>query len=95
VPNLPPEAVIESPAIADGHGLRPLMLPALPAGIAGVLATRFLWVETIVEAALESSREKFIQALVLDGAVSSLEQATALADDLLNTQVQYLPGFKR
>jgi alpha-galactosidase len=94
VPNLPPEAVIESPAIADGHGLRALVLPPLPAGIAGVLATRFLWVETIVEAALDSSREKFVQALVLDGAVSSLEQASALADDLLKAQAQYLPGFK-
>jgi len=95
VPNLPPEAIIESPAVADGHGLRPLTLPALPAGIAGVLATRYLWVEAIVEAALERSREKFIQALVLDGAVGSLEQATAMADDLLVAQAQYLPWVKR
>lgn len=94
VPNLPSEAIIESPAVADGHGLRPLTLPALPAGIAGVLATRYLWVEAIVEAALECSREKFIQALVLDGAVGSLEQATAMADDLLVAQAQYLPWVK-
>ena len=45
VPNLPPEAIIESPAVADGHGMRPLVLPPLPAGIAGVLATRYQWVE--------------------------------------------------
>ena len=95
VPNLPAEAIIESPAVADGHGLRPLTLPPLSAGIAGVLATRYLWVETIVEAALENSREKFIQALVLDGAVSSLEQASALADELLVTQAQYLPWVRR
>jgi alpha-galactosidase len=82
VPNLPPEAIIESPAVADGQGVRPITLPPLPAGIAGVLATRYQWVEAIVEAALEKSREKFIQALVLDGGVSSLEQAAALADDL-------------
>jgi alpha-galactosidase len=94
VPNLPPEAIIESPSVADGHGVRPLALPPLPSGIAGVLATRYLWVETIVEAALEKSREKFIQALVLDGAVSSLEQATALADDLLAAQAQYLNWAK-
>ncbi len=94
VPNLPPEAIIESPAVADGHGMRPLVLPPLPAGIAGVLATRYEWVEAIVEAALEKSREKFIQALVLDGAVSSLEQATLMADDLLAAQAQYLPWVK-
>jgi alpha-galactosidase len=95
VPNLPPEAIIESPAVADGQGVRPITLPPLPVGIAGVLATRYLWVEAIVEAALEQSREKFIQALVLDGAVSSLEQATALADDLLGAQAQYLPWVKK
>lgn len=94
VPNLPSEAIIEGPAVADSHGVRPLVQPPLPAGIAGVLATRYLWVETIVEAALEKSREKFIQALVLDGAVNSLEQATALADDLLSAQAQYLPWVK-
>jgi alpha-galactosidase/6-phospho-beta-glucosidase family protein len=32
---------------------------------------------------------------VLDGAVSSLEQATALADDLLAAQAQYLPWVNR
>jgi alpha-galactosidase len=91
VPNLPAEAILEGPAVADSQGVRPILLPPLPAAIAGSLATRYLWVEAIVEAALENSREKFIQALVLDGAVHSLEQASALADELLRTQAQYLP----
>jgi alpha-galactosidase len=55
------------------------------------LATRYQWAETIVEAALEGSRAKFIQALVLDGYVSSLDRAAALADDLLAAQAAYLP----
>lgn len=60
----------------------------------GTLATRLAWVEVVVEAALEGSRSKFIQALVLDGAVESLERTTKLADDLLAAQAQYLPQFK-
>jgi alpha-galactosidase len=95
VPNLPPEAVVEGPAIADGAGLRAIQQPPLPTAIAGTLATRYLWVETVVEAALEGSREKFIQALVLDGAVDSLDTATRLADDLLAAQAAYLPQFAR
>ena len=95
VPNLPDEAIVESPAVADGSGLRPLAQPPLPAGIVGTLATRFAWVETVVEAALEGSRAKFLQALVLDGAVDSLEQATKLADELLAAQAEYLPQFKK
>jgi len=98
VPNLPADSVVESPGItatagSPPTGFRPLMLPPLPAGIAGTLATRFMWVETTVEAALEGSRKKFIQALVLDGAVDSVETATKLADDLLAAQARYLPQF--
>ncbi len=93
VPNLPRDAVVESPAVATRTGLRPLPQPALPPGIAGTLATRFQWVETIVEAALEGDRRKFIQALLLDGAVTSVDMATRLADDLLAAQRAYLPQF--
>lgn len=91
VPNWPPEAVVESPAVVEGGRLRPLGQKPLPSGLAGTLATRFLWVETVVEAALERSRRKFIQALVLDGACDSLETATRLADELLAAQSAYLP----
>jgi alpha-galactosidase len=95
VPNLPEEAIVESPAVADGSGLRPLTQPPLPAGVVGTLATRFAWVETVAEAALEGSRAKFIQALMLDGAVDSLDTAARLADDLLAAQAKYLPQFSK
>jgi alpha-galactosidase len=89
-PNLPLHAVVESPAIADAFGLRPLLTPPLSSGLVGTLATRFAWVEVIVEAALERSRDKFIQALILDGTVSSPDQAVALADELLDAHAAYL-----
>ncbi len=95
IPNLPSEAVVEAPAFADGGGLRPIQGPPLPSGVAGTLATRLLWVETVVEAALEGSRDKFVQALVLDGSTLSLEAAARLADDLLAAQADFLPQFAR
>jgi alpha-galactosidase len=94
IPNLPPEAVVEGPAVATAAGLRPLACPPLPSGLVGTLANRLSWGETVVEAALEGGREKFVQALVLDGAVPSLEVAGALADDLLQTQAAHLPQFR-
>ena len=93
VPNLPEDAILEGPAVADGAGVRPIALPPMSPGLAGTLATRLQWVETIVDAALEGSRDRFIQALLLDGAVDSIDQATKLADDLLAAQAQYLPQF--
>lgn len=94
VPNLPAEAIVESPAVADGGGVRPIAQPPLACGLAGTLATRFQWVETVVEAALEGRRDKFVQALVLDGAVESVAHAQALAEDLLAAQSVYLPLFR-
>ena len=89
-PSLPQDVIVEGPARVDRHGVTALPQPALPAAITGTLATRYQWVETIVESALERSRDKFVQALVLDGAVSSIDQAAALADDLLAAQARYL-----
>jgi alpha-galactosidase len=95
VPNLPLDSVLEAPAIATAAGLRPIAQKPLPSGIAGTLATRLQWVETTVEAALEGSRDKFVQALALDGAVPSLDVAAKLADELLAVHAQYLPQFRR
>jgi len=93
VPNLPVEAILESPAVTTPSGLAALTQPPLPSGLAGLLTTRFAWVETVVDAALEGSREKFVQALLLDGAVTSVEMAERLAEELLVAQGQYLPQF--
>ncbi len=95
VPNLPPEAVVEGPAIAGGDGLKAVAQRPLPSGLVGTLAARFAWVETVVEAGLEQSRDKFVQALVLDGSIGRLAAAAALADELLAAQAAYLPGFAR
>jgi alpha-galactosidase/6-phospho-beta-glucosidase family protein len=92
-PNLPPDAVIECPAIAGKDGLRPIQMPALDPGLAATLARPFAWVETVVDAALERSRDKFVQALVVDGSVSSLDMAERLADELIAAQREYLPGL--
>ena len=90
-PNLPPDVIVEGPAVADGAGLRAIAQPPLPAALVGTLVGRYMWVETIVEAALEGSRDKFIQALVLDGAVRSLDEAVILADELLRAHGGDLP----
>jgi alpha-galactosidase len=93
VPNLPPEAIVESPAVAVRGGLRPILVPEFNSSLAGQLATRFQWVETIADAALQGSREKFVQAMLLDGSVPSLDAAVSLADDLLAAQAEHLPQF--
>jgi len=93
VPGLLPDAVIECPAMATTEGLKLLPQPPLPVGIAGMLNARFAWAEATVDAALKGSRNGFVQALLLDGAVDSLDTAGKLADELLTAQAAYLPLF--
>lgn len=93
VTNLPPEAVLESPAIADASGLRPIALGELPSGLAATLASRIAVIETIVDAALQGSRGLFVQALVAEGSVGSVAKAQLLADDLLAAHAEHLPQF--
>lgn len=94
VPNLPADAVIESPAMVTQGGLCPIDLPFLSPAIAATLATRLQWVETVVESALEGSVQKFVQALLVDGAVDSIAMAEKLADELLQAHREHLPQFQ-
>jgi len=93
IPNLPHGAIVECPAIATSTGLHAIHTKPVATGIAGALASRFACVEVTVEAALEGSRDKLVQALMIDGAVKSVETACRLADELLAAQKQYLPQF--
>ena len=77
--------------------LRFAALALLPGLIVYAISVQFItrsiesWFDVKVDAALEGSRRKFIQALVLDGAAGSLETAAQLADELLAAQAAYLP----
>lgn len=93
VPGLPSNAIVECPAMAGSGGMRPRQTRPLSSAIVGTLASRIQWVEVTVEAALEGSREKVVQALLIDGAVRSVETAYRLSDDLLAAQKEYLPQF--
>jgi len=92
-PNLPEHSIVEAPAMATAAGLKRIAQPPLPPGLAGALATRLQWVETVVEAALTGNRDLVCQALVLDGACSSIEQARDLTNELLDAHREHLPQF--
>ena len=65
----------------------------LPPAVVGMLASRYQWVDVVVDAALDGDRTKLITALIIDGCVSSTDQAVELADELIAAQQIYLPTF--
>jgi alpha-galactosidase len=95
IANLPQDAVVETRAVADAGGVRPIAAGPLPEAIRSVLARHVSNQELIVEAAVAGDRAKALQAFVNDPLVNSFEGARAMLDELLIAHAQYLPQFAR
>ena len=93
IPNLPPHAVVEAPALVNGSGITPLAVGDLPSGIAAVLTARALQQEVTVEAALERDKDLAVEALVLDPLVPDSRTARAILHDAALAQPRTLGAF--
>jgi alpha-galactosidase len=93
VPNLPPDAILELPAVATGRGLRPLQMPDFPGPLAAIICRRLASARLTVEAALTADRRLLVEALLADGCVADPGVARDMAEDLLRAQQAYLPSF--
>jgi alpha-galactosidase len=93
VSNLPPDAVLEVPAVAAQEGMVAPPLGEIPVPIASVLLRRIGAVEATVDAALTGNRKTMAEALILDGGVSDYATAVKLTDALLKAQAEHLPQF--
>ncbi|MBA3416778.1 MAG: hypothetical protein H0U10_16280 [Chloroflexia bacterium] len=93
VPNLPADAVLEMPAAATATGLRPLQILDFPDPLAAIVTRRLASTRLTVEAALTGDRKLFIEALLMDGAVSDRAVAEQMGEELLAAHKQYLPQF--
>ena len=81
IPNLPPSAVVEVPAVVGAAGITGLCVGPLPEAIAAVLTARAQQQELTVRAALEGDRALALQALALDPLVPDPATARAILDD--------------
>jgi alpha-galactosidase/6-phospho-beta-glucosidase family protein len=70
--------------------LTPIVQAQLGMDVAGMLASRYAWVNVIVEAALTQNRDAFLHALTIDGSVDSLATVEALGADLWTHTTSYI-----
>jgi alpha-galactosidase len=89
--NMPPEAVVEVPAVIGSHGVRGVPIGDLPEGIADVCRRRSSQQELTVAAALACDRALAVQALAADPLVPSPEIAALILDDALRLHAESLP----
>ena len=93
IANLPPEAIVEVPALIDGSGVRPLSMGDLPENVVGFMHGLLAWQERSVDAALTGDRSLVVQALMSHPWVRSTTVADQLCDELLAAHAPFLPQF--
>ena len=91
VPGLPAGTVVEVPAAVDENGLHPRTMPRLPEGVLAILRTQASINQLLVEAFAEQSRNKLLQAVLLDPSAQSYRQAASLVKALCALQADVLP----
>jgi alpha-galactosidase/6-phospho-beta-glucosidase family protein len=90
IPNLPADAAVEVPVMADTAGIHPISLGPLPDPIAKLLTQQVHVQQLAVEAAVRASKEIALQALLIDPVVNSASAAVKLLDELWEVNRAYI-----
>jgi alpha-galactosidase len=93
ISNLPLGAIVETPVQVNGAGIHPVHMGALPGPIAELLRREIATAQLSVDAAVEGSREKALQCLLLDPIITDIGTAKNILDDYLTSYKEYLPQF--
>lgn len=90
ISNLPEDAAVEVPVMADAAGVHPVSLGPLPDAIAKLLAMQVAVQQLAVEAAVRASKEIALQALLTDPVVNSSDAALHILDELWEANRPYI-----
>lgn len=94
VPGLPKDAIVEVPAMVGKNGLEPINMPQLPVGPLAFLHTQTSINNLLVEAFLEKSKNKLLQAALLDPTVDNYQNAVHCIDEMCKLQKDVLPTME-
>jgi alpha-galactosidase len=91
---LPEGAIVEVPARADDEGLTPLEVTDLPEGVLALLRPQISINRLLCDAFEEGSRDKLLQALLLDPTTPSYQNAVHLINEMCDLQEEVLPPLE-
>lgn len=97
ITNLPADAVVEVPCIADALGITPCKIGDLPPQLAALNRTNINPQLLAVEAALTLKKEYIYHAAMLDPHTSAeltMDEIIAMCDDLIKAHEGFLPQYK-
>lgn len=93
VSNLPPDVILDVPAVVVGGDVRSVHVGALPPGPAEICRRQTALHEMLAQAAHEGDESLVIQALCLDPYVRSVSQARNIWRDFRKEYRELLPSF--
>lgn len=94
MPSIMEGMCVEGPCMIDAQGIHPVEVQPLPAAITAMINHQGAIHQLVIEAFNENSRNKLLQAILLDPTVSSYNNAVALIDEMFERQKEILPPLK-
>jgi alpha-galactosidase len=94
ISNLPLDATVETPVVVDGAGIHPVYVGSLPAPVAELCRREITAAQLCVDSAVEGSRQKALQCLLLDPVITDIGTSRRILDEYLVTYKEYLPQYQ-
>ena len=94
IPGIDDDIIVEVPATTDGKEIFPWQLERLPEAITAMLRLQGSIQKLVVEAYIEKSRHKLLQAILLDPTVNSYRNAVGLINEMYALQKDVLPHME-
>ncbi|WP_127476116.1 alpha-galactosidase [Microbacterium sulfonylureivorans] len=94
IPGLPDDMVVEVPARVENGALVPAQMEPLPTGVLAMVQLQGAIHKLLVEAYVEQSKAKLLQAILLDPIVDNHNRAVAMLDEFLALQGDVLPPLR-
>ena len=93
ISNLSDDIIVEAPTVIGGNRIEPTQVGSLPDGIATMCEFWGRLNNLIADGAAEGSKEKLLQALMIDPFVKNMETAEKLLNEILEYNKQYETRF--
>lgn len=95
IANLPDDAMVEVPAYITANGPEPVRMGKVPLFYQTLLMQQLASEQLLVEATLEGSYEKALQAFTLNRTVPTMAHAKAILDEMIAANQEYWPHLQR
>jgi len=91
--NLPLNTVVETPAMINARGPQPIQCPDLPIPVAELCRRQLEITDLQIQAGIEGSRSKALQALLLDPTVTDTAACRKMLDEMLEANQNFVGNF--